>query len=254
MKNESNRASGIPIIEDPEFSYDGFQVVRGEFFAHLQEPSFTFNNYSCAVNAACIKKLPEFNYIQVLVNPETKKLAVRPCQEEEKDSFRWSTNAAKKGPRSITCRIFFAKVFSLMGWDPNYRYKLLGKLIRSNEELLFIFDLTSPQIFVKEVKENGKQKTARTATYPEEWKTQFGLPVEEHRKSIQILNFNGCTVFGMQQESRKGKSESEAPANVNPVLLSQNKIANRTSYDTDNGNRLQEEPYTYSQENLALTR
>ena len=31
------------IIEDNDFSYDGFQVVRGEFFAHIYEPSFTLN-------------------------------------------------------------------------------------------------------------------------------------------------------------------------------------------------------------------
>ena len=26
------------------FSYDGYQVVRGEFFAHTFEPSITFND------------------------------------------------------------------------------------------------------------------------------------------------------------------------------------------------------------------
>ena len=60
--------SDIEIIEDDSFSYEGFQVVRGEFFAHIYEPSFTFNNYKVAVNTACIKKLPEFDYVQILVN------------------------------------------------------------------------------------------------------------------------------------------------------------------------------------------
>lgn len=44
------------IIEDMDFSFDGYQVVRGEFFAHTFEPSFTFNNYKVSVNMACIKK------------------------------------------------------------------------------------------------------------------------------------------------------------------------------------------------------
>lgn len=34
----------IPVTEDDDFSYDGYQVVRGEFFAHTYEPSFTFNS------------------------------------------------------------------------------------------------------------------------------------------------------------------------------------------------------------------
>lgn len=72
------------LIEDMDFSFDGYQVVRGEFFAHTFEPSFTFNNYKVSVNMACIKKLPSVEYVQILVNPEEKKLAVRPCREEEK--------------------------------------------------------------------------------------------------------------------------------------------------------------------------
>ena len=164
----------IPVTEDDAFSYDGYQVVRGEFFAHTYEPSFTFNSSKVSVNTACIKKLPDTDFVQILVNPDEKKLAVRPCQEDEKDSFRWCSATAKRSPRQITCRIFFAKVVSLMGWNSSYRYKLLGKLIRSDNELLFVFDLTTPEIFVREEKEDGKIKASRTPSYPEEWQNQFG--------------------------------------------------------------------------------
>ena len=89
----------IPVTEDDAFSYDGYQVVRGEFFAHTYEPSFTFNSSKVSVNTACIKKLPDTDFVQILVNPDEKKLAVRPCQEDEKDSFRWCSATAKRSPR-----------------------------------------------------------------------------------------------------------------------------------------------------------
>ncbi len=44
------------IVADDAFSYNGYQVVRGEFFAHLYEPSITFNNCRVSVNTACIRK------------------------------------------------------------------------------------------------------------------------------------------------------------------------------------------------------
>ena len=75
------------VISDDAFSYDGYQVVRGEFFAHTFEPSITFNNCKVSVNSACVNKLPDVDYVQILVNPTQKKLAVRPCGEDEKDSF-----------------------------------------------------------------------------------------------------------------------------------------------------------------------
>lgn len=192
----------MEVIDDDSFSYDGYQVVRGEFFAHIYEPSFTFNNYKVSVNTACIKKLPNVKYVQILVNPIEKKLAVRPCREEEKDSFRWCSSGKKRSPKQITCRIFFAKVISLMDWNPNYRYKILGKLIRSGNEILFIFDLTSPEIFPRTLKDNGTVTTARTPSYPEEWKNQFGIPVEEHQKSMQVNIFEGYAVFDIQEKKK----------------------------------------------------
>ena len=56
----------IPVTEDDAFSYDGYQVVRGEFFAHTYEPSFTFNSSKVSVNTACIKKLPDTDFVQIL--------------------------------------------------------------------------------------------------------------------------------------------------------------------------------------------
>ena len=55
----SNSKREIPVIEDDAFSYEGYQIVRGEFFAHTYEPSFTFNANKVSVNTACIKKLPD---------------------------------------------------------------------------------------------------------------------------------------------------------------------------------------------------
>jgi hypothetical protein len=207
----------IEVIEEDAFSYDGYQVVRGEFFAHTYEPSFTLSNCKVSLNTACIKKLPDVDFVQILVNPDEKKLAVRPCSEDEKDSFRWcSASEKKRSPKQITCRMFFAKVISLMGWNPNYRYKLLGKLISSDNELLFIFDLTTPEIYMSAAKEGEKPKMSRTPAYPAEWKNQFGLPVEEHQKSIQVNIFDGYAVFGIQ-ENRRNFSSSDIEATESEV-------------------------------------
>lgn len=186
------------IYVDDAFSYEGYEVVRGEFFAHIFEPSFVLSNYKVSVNTACIKKLPETEYIQILVNPEQKKLAVLPCDEEEKDSFKWCTGGKKRGPRQITCRVFFAKIIDLMDWNPSYRYKLLGKLIRSGERLLFVFDLTTPEIYVRTITGDGKSRSSRKPAYRDEWKNQFGVPVAEHQNRIQVSIFKEYAVFGVK--------------------------------------------------------
>ena len=190
----------VKIENDDAFNYDGYQVVRGEFFAHVHEPSITFNRCRVSLNTACLNKLPDVEYVQILVNPEDKKLAVRPCTGDEKDSFLWcTTKNDKRKPKQITCRIFFAKIANMMDWNPEYRYKLLGKLIRSDDEYLYIFDLTATEIYQRILKDGEKPRTSRTPTFPREWKDQFGLPIEEHRKLLQVNIFEGYTVFGLKE-------------------------------------------------------
>lgn len=205
------------IIIDNNFSLEGYQVVRGEFFAHMYEPSITFNNSKVSLNTACIKKLPFVNYIQFLVNRDTMKLVVRPCSEEIKDSFLWCTEkAGKRKPKQITCRVFFAKLVALMKWNPNYRYKMLGKIINNGEEYLIVFDLTATETYQRIIKEGEKPRTSRTPIFPEEWKDQFGLPVEEHKKLLQVNIFDGYTVFGLQNEKEELPNNEEQTSTENP--------------------------------------
>lgn len=208
MSNEENvttKQLSISDLPQSDFSYEGYEVVRGEFFAHLFEPSVTFNNEKVSVNTACINKLPNIDYVQFLVNPKEKKLAVKPCMEEMKDSFVWASKGedGKRKPKTVSCRIFFAKVMNLMNWNPDYRYKILGKLIRTQSDLLFVFDLTSAETFLK--KTSNENADSRKARYPESWRNQFGVPVKEHRDMTLVSIFDDYTVFKIDKdEERKG--------------------------------------------------
>lgn len=152
-------------------------------------------------NTACLKKMPSVEFVQFLVNPHTKKMVVLPCEEDTKDGYAWCTRNGKRKPREIRCKLFFAKLFDLMGWNHNFRYKLLGNIVRYNGEYLLLFDLTATEVYQRTQKEGEKPKTSRTPIFPEHWKNQFGLPVDEHRKSIQINIFDGYTVFTVPDEN-----------------------------------------------------
>lgn len=198
------------IIQDDSFSYKGYQVVRGEFFAHMYEPSISFNQSKIYVNMGCLKRMQDVNYVQILVNSEEKKLVIRPAGEDEKDAFLWCTvkNGVRK-PKQITCRVFFAKIVQLMSWNADYRYKMLGKVIRSGDEKLVVFDLNATEIYLRLVKEGQKPKMSRKPVFPAEWENQFGLPVEEHRKQLQVNIFKDYLVFGIQEKKEPKNSPEE---------------------------------------------
>ena len=201
---------GDEIVEMGDgFDFEGYQVVRREFFAHLREPSVTFSSCRFYVNTACLNKFPDTDYVQVLVNRNTKIMALRPCEENARDSFAWCyTSKGKRKPRQTTCRLFFAKIVSLMEWDPDHRYKLLGKLIHANGEYMIAFDLTATEVYQKTAKEGVRPKMSKTPVYPASWQDQFGLPYKEHQQSMQIDIFDGYAIYTIKDTSQGNGSLS----------------------------------------------
>ena len=195
-------APGDVIELSDDFDFEGYQVVRREFFAHTFEPSITFNNYKVYVNTACLNKFPHADCVHLLINRESRILALRPCAESARDAFAWcNTSGGRRKPRQVTGKFFFAKLFEMMEWNLDYRYKLLGKVIHANGEYLIAFDLNASEIFQRIAKDGGKPKTTRIPVFPVGWKDQFGLPYHEHRKSLQINIFDGYAVYGIKDNT-----------------------------------------------------
>lgn len=108
-------------------------------------------------------------YVQILVNPTTEKLVIRPCAEGARDAIRWCVvRDDKRKSRQITCGLFTAKLYDLMGWEALYRYKLQGTRINYQGEQLYVFDLTSTEAFLpqtKEVDEEGKPRAQAACSH-----------------------------------------------------------------------------------------
>ena len=136
-------APGDVIELSDDFDFEGYQVVRREFFAHTFEPSITFNNYKVYVNTACLNKFPHADCVHLLINRESRILALRPCAESARDAFAWcNTSGGRRKPRQVTGKFFFAKLFEMMEWNLDYRYKLLGKVIPAGAVIAGPFSVT----------------------------------------------------------------------------------------------------------------
>lgn len=178
--------NSVPIEElgdDVEVLSDlaGYQVTKAELFSHTREPSITIWSTRVKFNMACLRKFPGVTHIQMLINPEQKRLIIRPSEPDAPDSMRWAVGGGDKEikNRDMLCRIFAAKIFDLMGWDAKYRYKMLGKPAIYNGEILFLFKLTDFELFICGKKSKGSY-------LPGEWRDYFGTPVEKHEESYDV--------------------------------------------------------------------
>lgn len=174
---------------EPEEVIDlaGYQVTRAEFFAHQREPSITIWPDKIKFNMACIRRFPGVTHIQFMIHPEQKRLLIRPCEPDAPDSIRWVTGGGEKEikNREMICRIFAEKLFDLMNWNQEYRYKILGKPATCGKEALYLFKLTDFELFVS----TGKRK--RASYLPDDWRDYFGTPVLKHEESYKLDSADG---------------------------------------------------------------
>ena len=168
--------------EEPEAVADlaGYQVTRAELFSHTYEPAITIWPTRIKFNMACLRRFPGVTHIQILIHPEQRRLIIRPCLPDAPDSLRWAKGGGEKelSNRDMLCRIFAGKVFDLMKWDSEYRYKMMGRPAVYQEEMLFLFKLTDFELFM-----GGKK---RRSYLPGEWRDYFGTPVESHEEQYKI--------------------------------------------------------------------
>lgn len=186
---------------DDSFFDDEIDVVRAEYASDNNEPTISFNNCQLYVNMVCIKKFPETDYVQFLINKTKKQLALLPCREDERDAFLWRTINSKNGkrqPKYITAHIFSAMLFEYMGWDMHCRYKLIGRIKISRGIKLLIFELGSFTAFPKESADTCKQTHG---FFPSDWKGQFGLPFREHDRIMEIATFKNFATISINDNN-----------------------------------------------------
>ena len=214
--SKAERDEAARIALEAGFSFDGYQVVRREFFSHRFDPTLTIKGNSIIFNNSCISKLEQVVYVQILVNPTTEKLVIRPCAEGARDAIRWCVvRDDKRKSRQITCGLFTAKLYDLMGWEALYRYKLQGTRINYQGEQLYVFDLTSTEAFLpqtKEVDEEGKPRRKRPVPmYPSDWRDSFGMPVLEHTASTRVDLMEG---FDLMENAAGAQTPEQMPMEI----------------------------------------
>ena len=189
-------------VLDEDFSYAGYQITREEFFAHSREPQLTICGNKLYLNKVCLRKAPDVSRIQILVNEKVKKIVIKPCTEELKDSIIWST--PKGHMRRIVCKdIFCSLLTDVMGWNLNNRHRMIGKMIRNKGDRLFQFDMAAALIFPGKavLDDEGnvvKSIYTKSPIYAESWEHQFGLPVEEHERRYTINRFDEFVTISVQ--------------------------------------------------------
>ena len=189
-------------VEAGDFDLRGFEVTRSEFFESIRQPHAIFYQKRIKFSTSCVRKFGNNVYVEMLINPIKRQFAIRPTTKQNGNSVVFAKlSEGKYIPKDVPAAAFTDTLYSLFGWNTDYKYRILGSLYEYDDEIAYIFETVNSEAFFKPYvisgggcDENGQPTVQpmlpsgkRIRAIPEEWTNSFGKQFYAQERSFQEL-------------------------------------------------------------------
>ena len=170
-----------------EFDLRGYQVAYGQFFNSAERIVMVLSSRKLGFNRFAVDKLGDNQYIELLVEPFKRLLAIRPANKESKCALKWYNYAIDGGrkPRQIALSACLPNLFDLFDWNPECKYRVTGRLNTNGADSYILFDVSEAEMQIPEelmldsndegsVTEYLDHSRSAVTAYPPCWADNFG--------------------------------------------------------------------------------
>ena len=154
------------------YDFSGCEKVQAELFSTLDKVCFTIDKNGILFNTKSRKTLggsdDAIQNVEIAYNPIMQMMIIRSTEKEDEHTLKWATEKNEKlSMRKCSCRGFSNALFDNMGWNLDYKYKLIGTSMVIDGRPVLVFTLERPIKIVPIVMEkqskdeSGKKKKSR---------------------------------------------------------------------------------------------
>lgn len=146
------RSAGVedePVMAEEEGAFDlrGYEKAKDNLFSDQDVPYISLQQNRLIFSAECVKRVNCGDYIELLVHPVKKQIAIRPAPRDGKYTIRWAKGFTHE-PRPIACMAFIQKIYEMFGWQDNCGYRLYGTIYRDGGSTAEIFSTSDATLFI----------------------------------------------------------------------------------------------------------
>lgn len=135
------------------FDLSGYEKADARLFVTRFSPTLTFKGNRIYFNKACMSKLDDADYVEMLFEPEERLIAIRKSNKDQPFAFKWRASDGRGISRS--CSGFMLTLCELMKWNDSYQYRLSGTKREKGNELIILFDLDAALPITKKIIDKG---------------------------------------------------------------------------------------------------
>lgn len=135
--------------EEGSFDFRGYEVADFKLFDDHQVPAVIFGKDYMNFNMSCIRNMACDKYIELLVHPLQRKIAIRPTIKNNRYALQWSSGSKSNiSSRAISCKAFIGTLYQMFDWKPEFRYKLYGVIYHDGKDSACIFSDLNSSVFI----------------------------------------------------------------------------------------------------------
>lgn len=198
------------------FDLRDYEVARGQFFSSVGRISVSFSYKQISFNKDAIRKFPNIKFVELLIHPSSKLLAIRPCSSETKNKVQWSR--LKDGqliPKPISGAAFLPTLYEIFKWDKKCKYRILGVAHQKSNENVLIFNMDDTEIRIPtstndvSAPNNNMPDTISDSksvlAYPADWMNSFGNNYYTQSQAPELTEFTADKNWQTASESKPYK-------------------------------------------------
>ena len=89
------------------------------------------------------------NYIEMLVHPVLKKIAIRPAAKDNRNKIQWASGTnTNRSSRCFACMAYIKTLYQIFGWDPDFKYKLYGVIYHDGSDSACVFSDINASVYI----------------------------------------------------------------------------------------------------------
>ena len=138
-------------VAEGSFDLSGYEVADFKLFSDQRVPAIMLHKDSIAFNVAGIREMNlKDNYVELLVHPLRKEIAVRPTTKDNRCAIQWANGPqGYRYSRPVSAKAYIQTLYQIFGWDQDNNYKLYGRIYRDGQDAACIFAGTNASVYIK---------------------------------------------------------------------------------------------------------
>ncbi|MBQ9143231.1 MAG: recombinase family protein, partial [Lachnospiraceae bacterium] len=215
-----------------------FVGARGQYFSGACRFPVSFYIRELKFSTECVRKFPNCTNIEMLVHPGKKMFSVRPASKEARNSVQWAkVHDGISIPRPVSGAAFLPTIFALFDWNPAFKYRVTGYLLKNETESVLIFNTHDTEVFISATAISDTENNSDTISdsiapftsgakkdivaFPADWAMNFGENYYAQSFTPELAEFEETPDWQSQAQGTPFKSKDDLNV-TSPDVIKEN--------------------------------